>query len=227
MSRVVAVVEGQTEQTFVRDILAPILAQQGVMLTARLVGKPGRKGGVGSYSRARRDILAVLRQDTAVFCTTMFDFYEMPHDWPQRITAHQAPFADKAALIEDALLQDISEGMGTGFQQSRFIPYVQMHEFEALLFSDSEQLAQIMQQREKTIELKKIEAQFNFSPETINDNVETAPSKRIQNHFPAYNKVLHGTLAAQRIDFSTMRRKCLHFSSWLARLEALGADEPA
>jgi hypothetical protein len=221
MNRVIAVVEGMTEQAFVRDVLAPHLARQRVLMTARLVGKPGRKGGVGAYGRTRRDILTVLRQDTAVFCTTMFDFYGMPHSWPQRDAAHAAPFADKAALVERALFQDIVGEMGADFRAERFVPYVQMHEFEALLFSDPETFAQTMQQPDMAAALHTIAARFD-SPEQINDNFDTAPSKRLQKLFPAYNKVLLGTLAAQRIDLGVMRRKCPHFSDWLTKLEKLG-----
>ncbi len=224
MNRVVAVVEGVTEQIFIKSVLAPQLAQQGVMLTARLVGKPGHKGGVGSYDRARRDILAVLRQDTAVFCTTMFDYYGMPFGWPQRDLTPAAPFEKRAFLVEEAILQDILQDMGSNFRPRRFIPYIQMHEFEALLFSDPDMLAQTMQQPEMAVTLHNIEAQFE-SPEMINDHYETAPSKRLEKLFPTYTKVLSGTLAAQRITLSLMRQKCPHFSGWLTKLEKLGLDE--
>lgn len=225
MNRVVVVVEGLTEQVFIRNVLAPQLALHDVMITARLVGKPGRKGGVGPYNRARRDILAVLRQDTAVFCTTMFDYYGMPHTWPKRHLTATAPFEKRAFLIEEAILQDIAQEMGSDFQPRRFMPYIQMHEFEALLFSDPDALAQTMQQPDMAATLRAIEAQFD-SPEMINDHFETAPSKRLEKLFPSYNKVLSGTLAAQRIDFATMRQKCTHFSAWLTKLERLGRDEP-
>lgn len=221
MNRVVAVVEGATEQTFIRTVLAPQLALQGVMMTARLVGKPGRKGGVGAYGRARRDILAVLRQDTAVFCTTMFDYYGMPPSWPQRDLATAAPFEKRALLVEEAIWQDIGQEMGSDFQLGRFIPYIQMHEFEALLFSDPDVLAQTMQQPEMAVVLRKIEVQFEF-PEMINDHFETAPSKRLEKLFPTYNKVVSGTLVAQRISLSVMRQKCPHFATWLTKLESLG-----
>lgn len=225
VNRLVAVVEGTTEQTFIRDVLAPQLALHDVMITARLVGKPGRKGGVGPYNRARRDILAVLRHDTAVFCTTMFDYYGMPHTWPQRHLTAAASFEKRASLIEEAILQDIVQEMGSDFQPRRFIPYIQMHEFEALLFSDPDTLAETMQQPSMATTLWAIKAQFD-SPEMINDHFETAPSKRLEKLFPTYNKVLSGTLAAQRIELSVMRQKCPHFAAWLTKLERLGRDEP-
>ncbi len=224
MNRVIAVVEGVTEQTFIKTVLAPQLALQGVLITARLVGKPGHKGGVGEFDRARRDIVAVLRQETAVFCTTMFDYYGMPYSWPQRSLASSVPFEKKAALVEEAILQAVAQAMGKDFHLSRFIPYVQMHEFEALLFSDPDILAQAMHLSHKVTELHKIEADFD-SPEMINDHFETAPSKRLEKLFPSYNKVIDGTLAAQRISLSSMRQKCLHFAAWLTKLEELGKIE--
>ena len=223
MSRVIVVVEGQTEQSFVRQVLAPYLALKGVFVDARLVGKPGRKGGVGAYSRARRDILTILRQETAVFCTTMFDYYGMPHNWPQRRASLTVSFQSKAVLIEMALLEDVVQSMGNRFHSARFIPYIQMHEFEALLFSEPEILSQMMQQPQKAVQLREINAQFE-SPEMINDNVETAPSKRLKRLFPSYNKVLYGTLVSQRIGLPIVRQKCPHFSDWLAKLEALGSQ---
>lgn len=225
MNRVIAVVEGQTEQTFIRDVLAPHLALEGIFITARLVGKPGRKGGVGSYHRARRDILAVLKQEADVYCTTMFDYYGMPHSWPGRSYTNVV-FEQKAELIEQAIAEDVRQQMGESFDLNRFIPYVQMHEYEALLFSDPDTLAQTMQQPHQANELHEIINQFG-SPEMINDNFETAPSKRLEKLFPTYEKVLYGTLIANRVSLAVMREKCSHFDEWLIKLEEIGVSESA
>lgn len=221
MNRVVAVVEGVTEQSFVRGLLAPHLAGFGVMMTARLVGKPGHKGGVGRYDRARRDILAALRQDTAVFCTTMFDYYGMPDSWPGRAAAQRAGYPQNGQLVETALAQDVAQVMGSGFNSGRFIPYVQLHEFEALLFADPDTLAETLQNRELSAELREIAAQF-ASPEMINDNPHTSPSKRLAHLFPAYKKVLYGTIASRRIGLPLIREQCSHFADWLTGLEGVG-----
>ena len=110
MNRVVAVVEGQTEQGFVRDVLAPLLATKNIYMTARLVGKPGHKGGDCRYTRAKRDILLLLRQEADTVVTTMFDFYALPDSWPGRTAARQAPFAQKASIVETAVKTDILRG---------------------------------------------------------------------------------------------------------------------
>ena len=77
----------------------------------------------------------------------------------------------------------------------RFIPYVQMYEFEGLLFSDTLALAKGVNQGRLVDRFKIIRDQFD-TPEEINDSPETAPSKRILNLFPEYDKPLHGSLAA-------------------------------
>jgi hypothetical protein len=82
MVRVHVLVEGQTEETFVKSVLQAHLDQYEICLFPRLIGKPGHKGGIGEYPRARRDILTTLKQDAGAFCTTMFDYYAMPDSWP-------------------------------------------------------------------------------------------------------------------------------------------------
>lgn len=71
MNRVITIVEGETEQQFVKKILAPYLAQTNVFVTARLIGKPGHKGGIGNWPCAKKEICALLKQDQNIICTTM------------------------------------------------------------------------------------------------------------------------------------------------------------
>jgi hypothetical protein len=222
MSRIVAAVEGQTEQAFVREVLAPWLAQRDIFLTARLIGKPGRKGGVGEYDRAKRDFILLLKEqpnDSRV--TTMFDFYRMPDSWPGRKEAKILPHNEKAISIESALSQDVAQSLGNNFNPNRFIPYVQMHEFEALLFSEPEILAGVASSSSLSAQkLRDVRNKFE-SPEHINDSPETAPSKVILSIIPRYAKVIHGSIAAQRMSITTIANSCVHFKNWLAQLTSL------
>jgi len=109
MSRVIAVVEGQTEQTFVREVLAPWLGYRGVNMSARLVGKPGHKGGVGSFGRTRNDIVSLLKQEPDIYVTTMFDFYAMPESWPGRERAKNLAHENKAPEIEKGIHEHIKD----------------------------------------------------------------------------------------------------------------------
>jgi hypothetical protein len=221
MSRVIAVVEGQTEQGFVRDVLAPFLSVKNVFLSARLVGKPGHKGGDCRYDRAKRDVLALLRQESDTIVTTMFDFYALPDSWPGRTKARAVPFLQKAGVVEAAVKDDILGQFSDSFDAMRFRPYVQMHEFEALLFSRPAVICSVLRSPNSEKEMQDIRRSFQ-NPEEINDNPATAPSKRILNVFADYRKRLHGLIAAQRIGINAMREVCPHFCQWVRMLESIG-----
>ncbi len=221
MSRVIALVEGQTEQGFIRDILAPYLSVKGVYITARLVGKPGHKGGVGEYERARRDILLLLKQETITVITTMFDFYGMPDSWPGRLSAKESVFSQKPIIVEKSIKDDVTRELGRSFDGRRFLPYVQMHEFESLLFSDPSTICKVLRSPNYESQVQNIRNAF-ASPEEINDNITTAPSKRLLTLFSDYRKRIHGLIAAERIGIEKMRKECTHFAEWLNKLEMLG-----
>jgi hypothetical protein len=145
MSRVLALVEGQTETQFVKGLLGPHLANKGVYLTARMVGKVGRRGGARRWPVTRRDIVATLKEDPEQYCTTMFDYYGLPTDWPGVAEVKRKPFREGAALLEEHVRDAICDQLGQSFNSQRFVPYIQLHEFEALLFSDPAILADVIQ----------------------------------------------------------------------------------
>lgn len=215
MVEVHVVVEGQTEETFVHRVLRSHFWPLGICFYPRLLGK----GGICDYPQARQDILATLKQDAVVSCTTMFDYYAMPNTWPNREAARQRPFSERSVAIEEAILADISAELGAGFNRDRLIPYVQMHEFEALLFSDPKLLADGLELVDDS-ETRRIRDQFE-SPEEINDSRQTAPSKRIITLNSSYSKVLDGVRISQSIGLDAMRAQCPHFNEWIRRLEAL------
>ena len=178
MRRLLVHVEGPTEETFVNNVLGPHLGCQGYSsVAARLMGdaRPrSRRGGL-SWQSVRKGILRHLKQDPQVVATTMVDYYGMPQSrskqWPGRVEAASLPFLQKAETIRNALAQDISEGMGNSFNPRRFIPYVSMHEFEALLFSDCTGFADSVGLPEIGNEMERILALFG-SPEEIDDSYD-------------------------------------------------------
>ncbi len=216
------VVEGQTERRFVENILRPHLTDPSIWVAARCVETSrsrGRKysGGIRDYARAKRDIERWMREDqnSDARFTTMFDLYALPGDFPGCDDARQEhdPYA-RVRLLEDAFSEDIADW--------RFVPYLQLHEFEALLFSDPEKLQGRFDRRYTEIRrLAQVAEQFN--PELINDGNETAPSKRIIREIPEYgaDKASSGPIVAERIGLTTLRMKCQHFAEWISKLEAL------
>lgn len=219
MIRVHVLVEGQTEEGYVKEVLWDHFNIRKIYLIPRQLGKPGHKGGVGEYPRARKDILNTLKEDKSSFCTTMFDYYGMPHSWPGRRAACCKPFIEKPKTVEEALHDDIVSSMGKNFYRNRFVPYVQMHEFEALLFSDPKRLAEGLNLDDSS-DIDDILNSFQ-GPEEINDHPDTAPSKRISKLMPGYEKSINGILISLDIDMETMRKKCPHFNAWIECLEKL------
>ncbi len=126
-----ALVEGQTERGFVTQVLAPHLGMLGLTIQPVL---PGKRGGVPPWSAACDEIQRLLKSGHC--CTTMFDFYGMPKDWPGRAEASQYPWQQRAAHVQKQMLADVQAKMGAGFHLQHFVPYVQLHEYEALVFAD-------------------------------------------------------------------------------------------
>lgn len=154
----------------------------------------------------------------------MVDYYGLPRAglgaWPGREAASALPYPDNVSSIEQALLEDVKQEMGEGFDSSRFIPFVMIHEFEALLFSDCAIFAAAIRRADLTSRFQGIRDVFP-NPEQIDDSPETAPSKRIEDLLPRYQKPLMGILAAHAIGLEAMRAECPHFDGWLERLETV------
>ena len=223
MSKVIAVVEGSTEQTFVREVLAPWLWNNNrVELVASLAGKPGKKGG-NNYEKAKRDIVKHLNNPHFTHVKTFFDFYGMTSKWPGRNAAQSNTHAMKPIVVEKAIRDDILAEVGDELIP-RFVPYIQMHEFEALLFAETSALSEVMRDERSKVQLNAIREKFT-TPEDINDSPVTAPSKRIEGIYPFYRKLFHGVLAAKKITIDVMVKECPHFKEWVTTLAALDTQE--
>lgn len=216
--------EGQTEQEFVRKILAPHLGAFGVFADARCVltskDKRQRKeyrGGLVSYKKAKADILTWLKEDKAPECrfTTMFDLYALAEDFPGFDEAKKKADAyERVRVLEDAL--------GADMDDRRFLPYIQLHEFEALVLAAPQALDWEYLEHAGPIR-RLVEMVAGQNPELIDDGEATAPSKRILAQIPEYDKKTAGVSVVERIGVPVLRSKCAHFRAWLERLEQLGA----
>jgi hypothetical protein len=224
MPRVNVVCEGPTESRFISDVLAPYFWHREIYLTPMLLGVPGHKGGRVNYARVQKDILLQLKQDANVYCSTMFDLYGLGEGFPGTAPRSGLVAAEKAAQIENAILQDIVVIAPHLRADVRLIPYLQVHEYEGLLFSDPSAFATALGRMDLALQLAAIRASF-ATPEDINDDPNNAPSKRVVGVYSQYKKVIEGTLAAQRVGVDRMIAECPHFRSWIERLAALPAGQ--
>jgi Domain of unknown function (DUF4276) len=155
----------------------------------------------------------------------MFDYFRIDPEWPGRIQVQQQvrkgvilSATQKAEILEAQTHDEIVKSFPEYDSANRFIPYIEMHEFEALLFSDVDILA------DKTgIEVSKIRGIIEEydNPEEINDNPAKAPAKRLKSLRSGYRKVAMGKIISEGIGIQTMRRECPHFNDWLRKLEHL------
>lgn len=222
MIRINVVVEGQTERQFVEGPLLEFLLPAGVLVSGKIIGVPGHKGGRVNYARVKKDVVHLLRSDRRSYCSTLIDYYGLGDGFPGEASPPTASARDKVNAIEQAMHEDIAGGLGQDLRvRERFVPFVILHEFEALLFSDPVALAASLGQAHLAEQFQAVVTAAG-APEEIDDGTETAPSKRILRIFPRYRKALEGPRAAEAISIATIARECPHFGGWLARLKACG-----
>lgn len=218
MKRLLIYVEGQTEETFVRDVLAPYLWTLGLhpeptlARTKRTRSGQTFKGGITSHQRVGRDIRRLLGDSQAVAVTTMLDYYHLPGDFPGKDSLPASSCYERVRYLETQFEYEISE--------PRFVPFLTLHEFEALLFSQAAIIESAFPDSQIAGRLT-AEAALFATPEEINEGADTHPAARILKHAPGYRKPLHGPLIANRIGLATIRSRCPHFDQWLTNLAEL------
>jgi len=225
MARLYLFAEGQTEQTFADLVLSPHLANYGVYLQRAVLIAHARKkrrvhrGGGRKYQPMKNDILRFTAQEKAadVYFTTMIDLYGIHSDFPG------LDRADKLRHDPYQRVNHLQHEWNNDLAEPRFIPFIQLHEYEAYLFSRPEEFDLFYPGSNAQIDrLREIADAFE-SPELIDDGPTTAPSKRINEIFRDYEraKATIGPQIGELIGIQTIRSKCPHFDRWLAALEGL------
>jgi hypothetical protein len=228
MKNLYLTVEGQTEEEFALKLLQPHLAAFDVFLwPPRFTGPHGRghgripQGGMfHSFRHALEDMRRWLRENHSVDArfSMMVDLYHLPHDFPGYAGAMAAADCyQQAEALEAALGSDLSDG--------RFIPYLQVHEFEALVLSAPRQFGDWFEDRVHSLNALATECEPFDSPERMDQGQHSHPKARIQRHFEDYDENVHGPLLAHAIGLPTLRERCPHFGMWLTKLERLDQRE--
>ena len=210
MTRVAISVEGQTEEEFVKSVLAPGLEPSGVYPEPILLGS----GGNVTVEKLASDMSKFVWSFD--FVTSLVDFY-----------GFRGKGSDTREGLETSIKQAVIARINRSLDDSRIFPYVQQYEFEALLFSDASAFSILPYATTDMLDnLFSIRSRFD-SPEDINDSPDSAPSKRIVNLIPGYRKVVAGSLVADEIGLEKIRAECPRFHAWMTRLESLGDDARA
>ncbi len=217
MIRIAILVEGQTEEKFVKQLLVNEFMANGISIipiilkTSRETSGNSYKGGYITFTKVKKELQNLLSNFD--YISTMFDYYGLSHDFPRYQESKECNNVyEKAKMVEDALAEEISS--------IKFIPYIQMYEFEALLFSSIKGFKKHYGYR--NAEIQAVINQYP-NPEIINDSKETAPSKRIENIFGKnkFRKTSDGIIVAKELGLEIIRTKCKHFNEWLKKIEGV------
>jgi hypothetical protein len=223
MKNIFIIAEGPSEEKFAKKILVPHFLDfdKNIIPITVLTKKDNRhgkmfKGGISTYGKLEGTLCPKLKQAAASrdsYVTTMIDFYALPTDTPGYDDSMKyVSVYDKVKIIEAAISEK------EGYKQI-FLPYIQLHEFEALLFTDVEQL--LTEYFDYNIDELRQALVTQPNPELINNSFDTAPSKRILKAIPIYDKTVAGVEVLRKIGLDQIRQKCEHFNAWITRLEQL------
>ncbi len=212
MKVIYVISEGQTEAKFVNRVLKPYLMSKNIFAVIPITPEtsPGHNGGDMTFYRYKKKALDLLKNKKNAIVTSMIDFYKLRRDFPSYRDSKKID--DKYRQVE-FLEAEISKEI----DNERFIPYIQLHEFEGILFSDLKGFNAINIEQKELVKIKDI-VDENPNPELINDGEHTAPSKRLLRIIRKYDKVLYGTMIAESIGIETIIKKCLHFREWINKL---------
>lgn len=216
MKRLIIICEGETEQEFCKDVLYSHFISKDIAIEAPLIKKT--MGGIVAWEYIKSQILLHLTEDVVV--TMLIDYYGIKdyHNFPKWVESKAiVNKTDRMAFLENAMKEDIDDSV-----RFRFIPYIQLHEFEGLLFNNIDTFKRNIPENEFT-DIRELESLINnnSNPELINDGALTAPSKRLVRLISGYNKIVYGAILAQEIGLERLRAKAIRFNEWIAKLESI------
>lgn len=220
MTRLLMLVEGQSEEIFVKQTLTPFLAERGVhvlppivLWTKRIPSGGGFRGGVSNWNQIRRSLLP-LTYDTDAWVTTLLDFYGLPDDFPgyQEALGPGDPRQHVLAL---------QERFAAEIGHPRLIPFFALHEFEAWLFTAPDVVAEHFGNATLAAKVRSA-VDHAGDPELINHGEDTHPKARLLGMKASYKETSDGPTLIEKIGIPAIRGACSHFAGWLDRLEALG-----
>ena len=220
MKRLVIIAEGETEESFVNNIFCPFFCSKGIYNSIQCFKTKHSHGGMSKYSYIKKDILNIIYEKDVVV-SMMIDFYRLPSDFPGfndlKVTqTHQ----EQANLLETRIKKDLEDSQNQLFDN--FIPYIQLHEFEALVFASISGIDSLFERSEMDYNgLMNVIQQYP-NPEDINNHPDTAPSVRLKKLISGYNKVLHGIDIINTVGMAELLEKCPRFKTWIeSMVEAL------
>lgn len=215
MSRIIIVCEGETEQEFCKDVLESYFREKGIYLEYPTIKHS--HGGIVSWGTLKKQLINHLYEGGALV-TTFIDYYRIKdsYSFPGWGEAKRVENVyDKMRCLFRHMKNDLPEEL-----RDRFIPYIQLHEFEGLLFSDISVFKSNFTSEELRFHQLEEAVESAATPEEINNGPVTAPSVRLMKAVAGYDKVVYGACLASEIGLAVIRSKCKLFGEWIETLES-------
>jgi hypothetical protein len=219
MYNIFLIVEGDTEESFYKNVFQEhykgrIVFSVTKMPSKRNLYKRDGKGGRVSYQTFLDSMKRYL--SSATHCQKIifiYDYYGLDKTFKDHFNGSENTL--------DLKIESIKKRLESAVANHKFSIFLQVHEFEALLFSNPEVIANHFNDPIKVGKLTQQLEAVNYNPELINDNIKTAPSKRLIELFPQfeYGKTSDGVIIASKIGIQKMKEMCPHFRNFCESLE--------
>ncbi len=217
MRKLHILVEGQTEEVIVNNVIGPYLSSGDLYVTTSILktkpsagSNPAHVGGVSSWAKILKEIRLLLGDTSTTMLTTLIDYYGFPDDAPG--------MADRPIGSPYARVEHVERALAGAVDSGRFLPHLVLHEIEAWVLADCSRIADLLGNSSEAARLARVVASES-GPEMVNDGIDTAPSKRIKGIYPMYGKTLYGPLVIADIGLDEIRRQCPHADRWLSAIE--------
>lgn len=207
LKRILVLVEGQTEERFIKDVLSPYLLTFNIALiptitdTKKVIGGQSHKGGGRHFAKVKEDILDLLNDKNAVAVTTLFDFY----GFYEIQGVAQSVYAD---------IEKLEQTITAEINCRRFKTYLQRHEFETFMFIEPSLTAKVALRHDKANAINAHRQQFN-QVEDINLDPALAPSKRLKSAIGGYSKPIIGSAVTNQLGIGRIMQECPKFATWV------------
>lgn len=214
MKRLIIICEGPTEQAFCNDILRDHFLPKGILLDAPTIKHSN--GGIVAWETLKKQIITHLNEGNCIV-SLFVDYYRIrdSYNFPGWMNSKSiTDIYDRMRYLFEQMSLDIDINL-----RSRFIPYIQLHEFEGLLFSDISVFPNNFTKDELDFSLLATAVKSAHTPEEINNGPNTAPSERLKRAIKGYDKIVYGSCLASDIGLKTIREKCILFNEWIEKLE--------
>lgn len=214
MKRLIIICEGPTEQAFCNDILRDHFLPKGILLDAPTIKHSN--GGIVAWETLKKQIITHLNEGNCIV-SLFVDYYRIrdSYNFPGWMNSKSiTDIYDRMRYLFEQMSLDIEINL-----RSKFIPYIQLHEFEGLLFSDISVFPNNFTKDELDFSLLETAVKSAHTPEEINNGPNTAPSERLKRAIKGYDKIVYGSCLASDIGLKTIREKCILFNEWIEKLE--------